>query len=195
LLRIFGVKHFAPIAALCLLLALAACGEDAATEKDTSSDETRTASSDETRSPDAQPVTIGQIPNLPPPKKSNTTSAQAIASRPEPKVTVPSGPPPQELLVGDLITGVGPAAEKGDRVGLRWVAYDYETGEQFETSWGLTRDTLLGAGEVNEGWEEGLPGMKVGGWRKLIVPTQLTQFQEQPLVYVVSMLWLKREAS
>lgn len=134
---------------------------------------------------------VAQIPNLPPPKETDTTSARKIAKRPEPNVKVPSGPPPKELLVGDLITGRGAPIETGDRVGVRWVAYSYETGSLVENSWTLTRDTLLGAGEVNEGWERGLPGMKVGGVRELIVPSKLTRFGDEPLVYVVSLLWSK----
>jgi len=167
---------------LSVLLAFGACGGQSSTEG---------TSTDGVKSGEGRPQAVAEIPNLPPPKQSHTTSAKAIASRPEPKVAVPSGPPPKELRVGDLIAGVGVSVKTGDEVGLRWVAYSYSTGKLYENSWTLTRDTVLGAGEVNEGWERGLPGMRVGGLRELIVPSNLTRFGEEPLVYVVSLLWLK----
>lgn len=177
------MKRPALFGLLCLSLVLGGCSDDHQSET--------TASTDETRSAGTNPATIGQIPNLPPPRKSNSTSAKVIAKRPEPKVTVPDGPPPTELLVGDHITGIGAPAKEGDELGVRWVAYSYDTDKLFENSWRLTRDTVLGAGEVNEGWERGLLGMRVGGLRKLIVPADLTQFGEESLIYVVSLLWLK----
>jgi peptidylprolyl isomerase len=165
------------VAAVLTLLAPIACGGGSST--------------DATESTGERPRTVAEIPNLPPPKKSASSSARAIAKRPEPKVKIPNGPPPKELQIGDLITGIGPPVKTGDEIGVRWVAYHYDTGEPFENSWQLTRDTVLGAGEVNDGWERGLPGMKVGGLRELIVPSDLTRFEDESLVYVVSLLWLK----
>jgi peptidylprolyl isomerase len=178
------LKRLVPVVLSCVALALFGCGGG-------SSKEATTSGAEAGSTPAKQRVAIGQIPNLSPARQSTTTSAKAIAKRPEPKVVVPKGPPPKKLLVGDLLVGSGPPIETGDRVGLRWVAYSYETGQKAENSWTLTRDTKLGAGEVNEGWEHGLPGMKVGGLRELIVPTDLTRFGEEPLLYVVSLVWVK----
>jgi len=80
-----------------------------------------------------------------------------------------------DLLVGtggDLLTGATPTV---DYTG--WL-YDASTsdkkGLQFDSSVGRTPFTFtLGAGQVIKGWDQGLPGMRVGGNRRLIIPPSL----------------------
>jgi FKBP-type peptidyl-prolyl cis-trans isomerase len=93
----------------------------------------------------------------------------------KPKVTVPNGPPPEELVIEDLEEGSGPEAKPGDEVTVQYVGVNYKTGKQFDASWdrGEPFTFKLGEGLVVEGWETGIPGMKPGGRRELIIPPEL----------------------
>jgi peptidylprolyl isomerase len=90
----------------------------------------------------------------------------------EPKVPLPEGKPPKDLVVKDMREGFGQEAQKGDLVVTKLVA-EYVTGEFLESSWSKEGGPFiftLGKEEANPGWEKGIPGMKVGGRRLLIVP-------------------------
>ena len=92
------------------------------------------------------------------------------------KPTVPkgSGAAPSSLQAQDLIVGKGPAAKDGDKLTVQYVGVLYKNGKEFDTSWGKQPFTFpLGQGQVIQGWDQGLVGMKVGGRRKLIVPAAL----------------------
>ena len=102
-------------------------------------------------------------------------SVAAVQPGDKPKVEVPEGPPPEELVVEDLEEGDGPEAEQGDQLAVQYVGVDYETGEEFDSSYddGTPFEFQLGGGNVILGWDQGLEGMKVGGRRQLIVPPDL----------------------
>jgi FKBP-type peptidyl-prolyl cis-trans isomerase FkpA len=77
----------------------------------------------------------------------------------------------------DLRTGTGAAAASGSTVTVHYTGWLYnaaepeEKGPQFETSAGRDAFTFtLGAGQVIAGWERGVPGMNVGGLRRLVLP-------------------------
>ena len=80
----------------------------------------------------------------------------------------------QALVKEDLVIGKGDTAEPGCDVLVHYVGW-LESGQQFDSS-RARRDPLdfsLGAGDVIKGWDEGIPGMKVGGKRKLVIPPEL----------------------
>jgi peptidylprolyl isomerase len=118
------------------------------------------------------------------------------ASKPE--VEVPDGPPPLELKIKDIKVGTGAEAVAGKMVTVHYVGVSYSDKEQFDASWdrGTPFPFTLGAGEVIQGWDEGVVGMKVGGRRQLIIPPALAygesgQGQIKPnetLVFVVDLL-------
>ncbi|HUP70106.1 MAG TPA: FKBP-type peptidyl-prolyl cis-trans isomerase [Acidimicrobiales bacterium] len=93
----------------------------------------------------------------------------------KPEVTVPDGPPPAKLEIKDLIEGTGPVAAAGQKVTVHYVGVSYSTKKQFDASWDSGRPFpfQLGAGAVIDGWDQGVPGMKVGGRRQLIIPPDL----------------------
>jgi peptidylprolyl isomerase len=93
----------------------------------------------------------------------------------KPKVEVPEGPPPTELQVEDLKVGTGAEATAGTQVEVHYVGVAYSTKKQFDSSWdrGQPLPFPLGAKRVIKGWEQGVPGMKVGGRRRLIIPPDL----------------------
>lgn len=98
-----------------------------------------------------------------------------------PVITFPDGLKFIELKVGD-----GDAAKKGDNVTVQYTGWLSTGGTPFDSSRnpGRTAFTVqLGAGQVIPGWDEGIPGMKVGGKRKLIIPPALgygSQGQSDP---------------
>jgi peptidylprolyl isomerase len=94
----------------------------------------------------------------------------------KPEVKVPEGEPPTALACTDIVVGDGDVAEEGDQVQMKYVGVSSSTGEEFDASWGKEQDTFpvtLGAGEVIPGWDQGIPGMKVGGRRELVIPPDL----------------------
>jgi peptidylprolyl isomerase len=90
----------------------------------------------------------------------------------EPTVSVPKGAAPTKLVVKDLITGTGATAKAGDTVTVNYVGALYKNGKVFDSSWSRkqTFTTPLSNGSVITGWVQGIPGMKVGGRRELIIP-------------------------
>ncbi len=84
----------------------------------------------------------------------------------------PEGAAPEKMIVAPAIEGAGPAAKKGDSLVMHYRGWDWESGEEFDSSWG--RGTpfsfKLGDGQVIKGWDEGLEGAKQGSQIALILP-------------------------
>jgi FKBP-type peptidyl-prolyl cis-trans isomerase len=78
------------------------------------------------------------------------------------------------MLKEDLVVGTGEAAEAGKDVVVHYVGR-LADGTQFDSSRARNEplDFPLGEGQMIKGWEEGLPGMKVGGTRRLTIPPEL----------------------
>jgi peptidylprolyl isomerase len=90
----------------------------------------------------------------------------------KPKLGAPQGDPPTSLVRKDLVVGHGPAATAGDTVSVQYVGISWSTGKQFDASWdrGQPFAFPLGQGQVIQGWDNGVAGMKVGGRRELVIP-------------------------
>jgi peptidylprolyl isomerase len=106
---------------------------------------------------------------------TSSEAAEAPKKKTKPKVEVPQGAPPKELVTEDLEEGSGPAAMAGDEVSVNYVGVNYKSGSEFDASWsrGEPFTFALGSGMVIPGWEEGVVGMKVGGRRQLVIPPEL----------------------
>ena len=82
------------------------------------------------------------------------------------------------LQYEDTVVGDGAEATKGQTVTVHytgWLYKDGEKGAKFDSSKDR-RDPfqfILGAGMVIRGWDEGVAGMKIGGARTLIIPSDL----------------------
>ncbi len=78
------------------------------------------------------------------------------------------------LKTEDLLVGTGETAQAGRQVAMNYIGY-LPTGKSFDSSCTAGRPyTLpLGAGRVIQGWDQGIPGMKVGGHRRLFIPASL----------------------
>jgi peptidylprolyl isomerase len=92
-----------------------------------------------------------------------------------PTITVPSGDAPTELRTEDLVVGDGPEAVAGAQINVDYVGVSWSTGQEFDASWnrGDTLAFTLGAGQVIQGWDQGVQGMRVGGRRTITIPPDL----------------------
>ncbi|MDL4771072.1 FKBP-type peptidyl-prolyl cis-trans isomerase [Actinomadura xylanilytica] len=99
-----------------------------------------------------------------------------------PEIDFPEGQPPGYLDITDITEGDGPEATKGSTVAMHYVGVAFSSGEEFDASWnrGSTLDFELGAGRMIKGWDMGIPGMKVGGRRKLVIPPHLAYGDRSP---------------
>ncbi|MGH9154430.1 MAG: FKBP-type peptidyl-prolyl cis-trans isomerase [Acidimicrobiales bacterium] len=93
----------------------------------------------------------------------------------KPDVTVAGGEPPAGLLIEDIEVGTGPEATAGVNVDVHYVGVSWSDGRQFDASWDRrsTFSFRLGGGQVIDGWDQGVAGMKVGGRRRLTIPPEL----------------------
>lgn len=101
-------------------------------------------------------------------------STTPTSAPPEPPA--PGGEEPvTELGIEDLRVGDGQTVEAGDTIVAHYYGATYADGEKFQSSWdsGSTFETVIGQGNVIKGWDEGIPGMKVGGRRKLVIPAEM----------------------
>ncbi|PEN12860.1 peptidylprolyl isomerase [Longibacter salinarum] len=78
------------------------------------------------------------------------------------------------LKIYDFQVGSGETAESGDYVRVHYTGWLQSDNTQFDSSVGRSPlEFRLGAGQVIEGWDEGVAGMKVGGERQLVIPPEL----------------------
>ena len=116
-----------------------------------------------------------------------------------PEVDPPEGDIPFELGIDDLTVGDGDEAAAGKKVTVHYVGVSFLTGEQFDASWdrGQPFEFKLGKGQVIPGWDQGVAGMKVGGRRRLTIPSAMAYGARgaggvikphEPLIFVVDLL-------
>jgi peptidylprolyl isomerase len=98
-----------------------------------------------------------------------------MAPNEKPEVTIPEGDPSYQLELEDIEVGDGEEATPGSTVEVHYVGHSWSTGEQFDASWdrGDTFKFGLGKGQVIQGWDQGVAGMKVGGRRRITIPPML----------------------
>ncbi|MCX5801683.1 MAG: FKBP-type peptidyl-prolyl cis-trans isomerase [Candidatus Eisenbacteria bacterium] len=79
-----------------------------------------------------------------------------------------------QLVIEDLIVGTGAEAKVGDRTSVHYTGW-LADGTKFDSSLdrNLPFEFVLGQGQVIKGWDQGVVGMKVGGKRKLVIPSEM----------------------
>src|SRR3954454_9456307 len=92
-----------------------------------------------------------------------------------PQIDKPEGDIPFELVIEDIVVGEGDEATAGTTVDVHYVGVAFSTGEEFDASWnrGQPFSFKLGKGQVIPGWDQGVAGMRVGGRRRLTIPSAL----------------------
>jgi peptidylprolyl isomerase len=90
-------------------------------------------------------------------------------------VVYPKAAPPSKLVSYDLIKGTGAVANLGDTITVQYVGATYSLNKIFQASWNTSGPATFGlaVGGLIPGWTQGIPGMKVGGRRELIIPPSL----------------------
>jgi peptidylprolyl isomerase len=85
-----------------------------------------------------------------------------------------------ELVIKDLQLGDGKEVIKGALIHAHYRGF-LEDGTEFDSSYsrGKPFQCVIGTGRVIKGWDQGIPGMKVGGKRKLFVPAHLAYGERQ----------------
>lgn len=81
----------------------------------------------------------------------------------------------QKMIVNDVVVGTGREAKTGDMVEVHYIGSLQSNQQQFDNSYqrGTPFSFTLGEGKVIPGWEKGVLGMKEGGKRILVIPSDL----------------------
>ncbi len=97
----------------------------------------------------------------------------AVSARPTPTV-VTSDSPITELQSVDIKVGEGEEVQPGDCVAVLYYGTLASTGVSFDDNYssGAPIELSIAPGSVISGWTEGIPGMKVGGVRRLLIPAE-----------------------
>lgn len=114
----------------------------------------------------------------------------------KPQITVPTGPAPTELVIEDIVVGEGATAAPGALVNVHYLGVDYDSGAEFDSSWNRGESLEFPLDGLIAGWQDGIPGMKVGGRRQLVIPPELAygpagtghQLAGKTLVFVIDLL-------
>ena len=114
----------------------------------------------------------------------------------KPEIDFIDGPAPTELVITDLVVGDGAEAVPGGRVEVHYVGGDFDTGEQFDASWDRGQSITFPLNGLIAGWQEGIPGMRVGGRRQLVIPPAMAygeagsghRLSGKTLVFVIDLL-------
>jgi peptidylprolyl isomerase len=93
----------------------------------------------------------------------------------KPEIEFPGPETPSDLVVTEITEGDGAEATSGSTVSVHYVGVAHSSGEEFDASYnrGTPLEFRLGAGQVIQGWDQGVEGMKVGGRRQLVIPPHL----------------------
>ncbi|KQN43309.1 FKBP-type peptidyl-prolyl cis-trans isomerase [Frigoribacterium sp. Leaf44] len=91
----------------------------------------------------------------------------------KPEIDAPTGPAPTELTITDITVGDGAEAQSGSTVNVHYLGVEHDSGEEFDSSWSRGEAINFPLQALVRGWQEGIPGMKVGGRRELVVPPHL----------------------
>jgi peptidylprolyl isomerase len=116
----------------------------------------------------------------------------------KPRIALPDAPPPAALVAADVVEGDGVAVPAAATVTTHYVGVSWcYGGRQFDASWDRGAPIQFPLSGVIQGWVEGIPGMRVGGRRLLVVPPALGYGAQPPtadiapddtLVFVIDMV-------
>jgi len=122
---------------------------------------------------------------------TSTTPPESAAGKPcvavssdlpvgAPDVPVQVGPPPTSLVTQDLKVGDGAVVTPGQTVTANYVGVSCSTGKIFDSSYSRGQPANFSLAQVIQGWQTGIPGMKVGGERLLGIPPDLAYGNSPP---------------
>lgn len=181
------------LTALALATSLAACGgsDDEQVAAPTDSPAASAQASADASAAEC-PITAKEVP-------APAGSTTDLKTKPVVKGT--TTPPPAEVQYADIVEGDGDEAVTGSQVEVKYLGVFYETGKEFDSSWSRGADETLPFGICQQGvipgFAVGPSGMKVGGRRQIIIPSEFgygaagsppTIPADAPLVFVVDLV-------
>ena len=116
-----------------------------------------------------------------------------------PEIDAPTGPAPSELVIRDIVVGEGAEATPGATVEVHYLGIEHDSGEEFDASWNRGQSIQFPLRGLIAGWQEGIPGMKVGGRRELTIPPHLAygpaggghRLSGKTLIFVIDLLGVR----
>jgi len=161
-----------PVAALGLLTA---CGNDSTASKATTAGSGAPVASSSAASTPIGSAPVGSAP---------TGSVAGAVDKPVVKIPATL---PTDLVITDLTEGTGTGAVNGDTVVVNYVGVRSKDGKEFDNSYdrGKPFPVTLGIGQVIEGWDKGLVGIKPGGRRQLDIPASMAYGDSPPSTDVI----------
>jgi FKBP-type peptidyl-prolyl cis-trans isomerase len=147
-----------PVLVAVLAFGLTACGSESTESSSTESSSTASSSTESTTAP-----------------SSASASDAAPSGGPTPVADTAFTTSQNGLKIYDFTTGDGAEATEGDRVTVHYTGWLASDSTKFDSSRdrGEPFQFNLGAGEVIQGWDQGVQGMSVGGTRQLVIPPDL----------------------
>jgi peptidylprolyl isomerase len=114
----------------------------------------------------------------------------------KPEIDMPVGDEPTDLEIKDLTVGEGAEAVPGATVTVHYVGVEFGSGEQFDSSWDRGESIEFPLRGLIQGWQDGIPGMRVGGRRQLTIPPHLAygpaggghRLSGRTLIFVIDLL-------
>lgn len=91
----------------------------------------------------------------------------------KPSITAPTGQAPATLLSNDIFVGSGKEAVATSTLEVHYTLMAWSTGQVVESSWDRGQTATFPLSGVIAGWQQGIPGMKEGGRRLLVIPPDL----------------------
>ncbi len=117
----------------------------------------------------------------------------------KPEIDFPGGEAPTELVIRDIVVGDGAEALPGAQVEVHYVGVEFDSGEEFDSSWNRGESITFPLRGLIQGWQDGIPGMRIGGRRELTIPPELAygpaggghRLSGQTLIFVIDLLDVK----
>ncbi len=192
-----------PLALAAAALVLAGCGGSSTPSESTSAPAPAPASS----SFPATPWSVSDCATLNPPVEGTPPDPAVVQDGVATTTDVGTAPmigidsvaaPVTALVTVDVVDGSGDAVAAGATVTVDYCGVGLDSGAIFDSSWARGQPATFPLDGVILGWQEGIPGMKPGGRRLLIIPGDLAYGPNPPpgsgigpnetLVFVVDML-------
>jgi peptidylprolyl isomerase len=134
------------------------------------------------------------------PQVPKTPTSGPLATKP---TIEGGGTKPTKLESKDIVVGTGAEAQKGKTVYVNYVGTLWN-GKEFDSSWKRNEPFVFvpGTGQVINGWDKGVIGMKVGGRRELRIPAELAYGKlgnepgipkNEPLKFVIDLLKVSKK--
>ena len=114
----------------------------------------------------------------------------------KPEIDFIEVPPPPSCRSPTWLSAMAAEAVPGGVVDVHYVGVEFDTGEEFDSSWNRDQSAKFPLPQLIPAWQQGIPGMKVGGRRQLVCPPELAygpaggghRLSGKTLVFVIDLL-------